>query len=237
MANEARVRQNFQGGSIENDPLLIGGTTLTSAALATVAVIDSTKHMAITLDPEGLGGVPEIAYITAHTSAATTATILRAQEGTTAREHAADVPWSHSPSARDYIKTKYVLGNLAGNHTTTSTSFVDVVTATYDLVIDAMIGDILEMTFDASISGAALLTADFAWSVNAVDKTPYRHVDVTSNPMAISYRLIHPVVSGDLTGSSVRVKPRMKTSTSTLTVHNSASRGPVISVKNLGSGA
>ena len=101
MANELRVRQNFLGGIIEDNPLTSGATTLTSAALAAMVAIGSTQHLAITLDPDGLYGEPEIVWVTAHTAAATTATILRGQEGTTARAHYRDVRWSHGPTTRD----------------------------------------------------------------------------------------------------------------------------------------
>lgn len=101
MANELRVRANFLGGLIEDNPLTLAATTLTSAALAAAPVIGSTQHMPIVLDPDGRYGEPEIAYITAHTASATTATILRGQEGTTARAHQRDINWSHGPTSLD----------------------------------------------------------------------------------------------------------------------------------------
>lgn len=102
MANEIRVRQNYLGGYIEDNPLLVGATTLTSASLAAMVAIGSTQHMPLTLDPDGLYGEPEVVYVTAHTATATTATILRAQESSTARQHQQDVPWVHGPTADDF---------------------------------------------------------------------------------------------------------------------------------------
>lgn len=101
MANELRVRQNCLGGKVEDNPLAIGATTLTSAALAAMVAISATQHLSITLDPDGIFGAPEIVWVTAHVAGATTATILRAQEGTTARSHKQDVDWSHGPTAMD----------------------------------------------------------------------------------------------------------------------------------------
>lgn len=102
MANELRKRQNFLAGTITDNPLLIGATTINSANLAKVAGgVGAADHMAITLDPAGADGDPEIVYITAHTALGTVATIVRAQEGTVAREHAQGVVWSHSPTVRD----------------------------------------------------------------------------------------------------------------------------------------
>lgn len=102
MANELRVRSGFLGGLIEDNPLTAVATTLTSASLASAPTIGSTQHMALVLDPDGFAGAPEIVYITAHSAAATTATILRAQEGTTARQHDRDMAWVHSVTVKDF---------------------------------------------------------------------------------------------------------------------------------------
>lgn len=105
MANEKRVRANAVGGSIDDNPLLIGATTLTSAALAALPVIDTTNYAALTLDPDGVEGSPEIVYVTAHTTGATTATIVRAQESSVAIQHSVDIPWVHAPTVKDFIAT------------------------------------------------------------------------------------------------------------------------------------
>lgn len=102
MANELRVRANFVGGLIEDNPLASGATTLTSAGLVSLPAIGSTQHMAIILDPDGRAGNPEIAYVTAHTASATTATITKAQEGTAGRAHDRDTPWLHGPTIKDF---------------------------------------------------------------------------------------------------------------------------------------
>lgn len=136
MANELRVRSAFLGGLIEDNPLSSSATTLTSAGLASVPVIGSTQHMAIVLDPDGFNGAPEVVYITAHSAAATTATIVRAQESSTARAHDRDVPWVHTVTVKDYDAAgggtgligfkNYRPGADAASYNTTSTSSVDV---------------------------------------------------------------------------------------------------------------
>lgn len=103
MANEKRLRALAIGGLIEDNPLASGGTTLTSAGLAALPAIGTTEHAAIVLDPDGMFGAPEIAYVTAHTTGATTATITRGQESTTARQHDRDVPWIHGPTVKDFL--------------------------------------------------------------------------------------------------------------------------------------
>lgn len=104
MANEKRARFNSIGGLIEDNPLTLGATTLTSAGLAAMGVIDTTNHAVIVLDPDGLEGAPEIVYVTTHTASATTATILRAQEGTLAVAHSVDVPWVHAATILDFLE-------------------------------------------------------------------------------------------------------------------------------------
>lgn len=124
MANEIRTRTNFVAGLVEDNPLTNVSTTLTSAGLASLPVIDTTNHAAIIIDPDGVSGAQEIAWVTAHTVASTTATILRAQEGTSARQHERDTPWVHSSTALDFSRGG--VEDVGGStETTTSTSYTD----------------------------------------------------------------------------------------------------------------
>ena len=104
MANEIRVRSAVLAGTTTDNPLLVGATTLNSARLADVPAIGATEHYPITLDPLGASGAPEEVWITAHTAASTSATIVRAREGTTARQHAAGTTWYHGPTGNDYTR-------------------------------------------------------------------------------------------------------------------------------------
>lgn len=114
MANEKRVRLNSIGGLIDTADLASGGTTLNSAGLSAIGTtIDATNHLPIVLDPDGVYGAPEIAYVTALTVGATSATILRGQEGTTARAHLLDTPWIHGPLVSD-IAPRNSPGSLWG---------------------------------------------------------------------------------------------------------------------------
>lgn len=102
MANELRVRALAVGGLVEDNPLTAGATALASAGLAAMPAIGTTQHAAIIWDPDGLNGAPEVGWVTAHTLGATTATVARGQEGTTARQHDRDVPWIHGPTLWDF---------------------------------------------------------------------------------------------------------------------------------------
>jgi len=75
---------------------------MNGANLASLPIVDSAHHIAITLDPPGSTGAPEIVWVTAHTANATSATILRAQEGTSARQMAMGTSWLNSPTKLDF---------------------------------------------------------------------------------------------------------------------------------------
>lgn len=142
MANELRVRTNFVGGLIEDNPLASGATTLTSAGLASLPAVTSTSHMAIILDPDGRAGNPEIAYVTAHTALATTATITRAQEGTTGRAHDRDTPWIHGPTVADFpVPVTYT---VPANTTVTSTSLASLATP-ITVAVTVLPGQVVEV--------------------------------------------------------------------------------------------
>lgn len=98
----ARIRTAFISGTIDDNPLTIGATTLTADELANLAVVASPDIAAIILDPQGTAGDPEVVHVTTHTSSATSATISRGREGSDARQHAQDVAWVHGPTNQDF---------------------------------------------------------------------------------------------------------------------------------------
>lgn len=99
----ARIRTNNVFGTLTDNPLLIGATTMNGAGLANLEAVTS-NHAVIVLDPLRVAGAPEIVIVTAHTAAATSATITRAAYGTTARQHAQGVLWIHAPTVDDVIR-------------------------------------------------------------------------------------------------------------------------------------
>lgn len=101
MANN-RLRGNFLSGITSDNPLSVGATALNSAGLATIPAVANGDYMPITLDPGGVAGSPEIVYVTSHVALATDGTILRAQEGTLARQHALGTTWHNSPTTLDF---------------------------------------------------------------------------------------------------------------------------------------
>lgn len=99
----ARIRTNNVFGTLTDNPLLVGATTMNSAALANLAAV-SSNHAIIVIDPLRSAGAPEIVIVTAHTAAATSATITRGADGSTARQHASGVLWVHAPTTEDAIQ-------------------------------------------------------------------------------------------------------------------------------------
>lgn len=92
---------NFQTGTITDNPLTSGATTINSASLANLPAIASPNFMWLVLDPLGTAGAPEIVKVTAHTASATSATITRGQQGTSARAHNSGVIWTQSVISGD----------------------------------------------------------------------------------------------------------------------------------------
>lgn len=84
---------NGKAGIITDNPLLIGGTSINSANFAALPVIAAPAIMYIILDPTSVAGVPELVRVTAHTASATVITVVRAAQGTTARQHLVNTIW------------------------------------------------------------------------------------------------------------------------------------------------
>lgn len=97
----ARLRSNNVFGTTTNNPLASGDLTLNAAGLANLTAVTGSDYAVIILDPNRVNGAPEIVYVTAHTGSATSATITRGQEGTSARSHPSGTFWVHGASAID----------------------------------------------------------------------------------------------------------------------------------------
>lgn len=97
-----RIRADNVFGTVTDNPLSAVATTLNSAGLANLPAVASA-HALIVLDPLRTAGAPEIIIVTAHTGAATSATVTRGALGTSARSHAAGVAWVHAVDITDAI--------------------------------------------------------------------------------------------------------------------------------------
>ena len=102
MAITIREKQAYISGTL-TATLAAAGVTMSSAELSNLQAIASPSISVLVLDPLRTAGDPEIVWVTAHTSSATTATITRAQESSTGREHASGVAWIHAPTLLDFL--------------------------------------------------------------------------------------------------------------------------------------
>lgn len=84
---------NFLAGTTTDSPLTSGATTINSSAFANLPVVTGGDVMWLVLDPDASAGAPEIVQVTAHSSSATSVTVSRAQQSTSAREHASGTVW------------------------------------------------------------------------------------------------------------------------------------------------
>lgn len=102
MANEIRRRFNFQSGRITDNPLTSGATTLNSAELAAFPAVGATEYAVLVLNPTNTNA--EIIYVTAHTGAATSATVVRGREGSTAQSWVSTAQWVHVATRYDWTE-------------------------------------------------------------------------------------------------------------------------------------
>jgi len=90
----ATLFPNLKGGTITDNPLAIGATTINSAGFANLPAVTAPDFLWLTLDPDALVGAPEIVKVTAHTASATSVTVTRGQQSTTARSHNLAEVWN-----------------------------------------------------------------------------------------------------------------------------------------------
>ena len=82
--------------------------------MADFPAVAAGQIAAVVLDSTGSAGAPEVVWITAHTAAASSATIVRAQEGSTARAHSAGVTCIQGPTKFDFYDEPWLDARLYG---------------------------------------------------------------------------------------------------------------------------
>jgi len=94
MSIRARIFVDHATGTITDNPLAAGATTINSAEFADLPAVGTMGYIYLTLDP---GGANERVEVTAHTASATSVTVNR----TASVEHAVGVTWVASVYADD----------------------------------------------------------------------------------------------------------------------------------------
>lgn len=169
----ARLRSNNVFGTITNDPLTNVGTTLNAAGLANLVAVASPNVAVITLDPNRVNGAPEIVYVTAHTGSATSATILRGQEGTAAREHPLGTFWVHAPTALDHRPFSPPACRVFHNANQNVTQFTPLVLAfnSERFDTDGMHSTVTNNSrITLNTAGIYVVTAGVAWNSNTAGR-------------------------------------------------------------------
>lgn len=105
---------NFITGTLSADPGS-GGVTINGLGLAYIPALTSPETQWIVLDPEGVNGAPEIVQVTAHTASATSATVTRAQQSTTARAHPIGTVFNVSVTKSDLDQLPFRLLTTRGD--------------------------------------------------------------------------------------------------------------------------
>lgn len=90
----ATIYSNFQQGTISAAITTTGQTSISSAAFASLPAVASPNILYLILDPSQTAGAAEIVTVTAHTASATSVTVTRGSQSTTARTHALGTTWS-----------------------------------------------------------------------------------------------------------------------------------------------
>lgn len=102
----ARLRYSSLSGALDSAADDSTGS-LSSPDFAGLPVVASPDYLALILDPTETDGDPEIIYVTAHTSAATTITATRGREqahgGIAGRAHDSGTAWHHGPTPGEFI--------------------------------------------------------------------------------------------------------------------------------------
>ena len=192
----SRSRTPFISGTITDNPLTNVATTINSAGLASLPAIATPDIAVLVLDPTGSAGAPEVVYVTAHTGAATSATISRAAEGSSARQHASGVSWVHGPTTYD-MKGWRLEGENTAEQTTAAGSAADLVTISGLLI---PVTQSFEVIINARKSTGAASAAYLGLKINA---TVVNEADGTAPILSLT--AVNEVQTGYC---KVRVAPR-----------------------------
>jgi microcystin-dependent protein len=108
------VFENFAAGQVSDDPLTLGATTINSAGFAGLPEVVAPDFLWLSLDPDGVDGLPEVVKVTDHADLATSVTVVRGQQGTVAREHDELTLWRHAWTAADggFVESVVPVGTI-----------------------------------------------------------------------------------------------------------------------------
>lgn len=215
MANEIRLRSNNISGTITDNPLAIGATTINSAGFADLPVVDATSHLMLILDPQEVGGTAEIVRVTAHTAAATSVTVQRGQESSSARSHVFNTTWMHGPVVSDFDQR--AAGQLGYAQVTAIQSGITVLTDLTNLAVTVTVG----------ASRRVRITGDILATRTVVDGTVVMYIREGTTTLQRGQAQPNRIGEGIVIGRSIVVTPSAGTHTYKLSLENTTGTGTV----------
>jgi hypothetical protein len=173
VANEKRIRLLGVAGSL-GVVMLSTDTTINFYAPPSFVTVGTTNHAAIIMEPATVR--EEIVYLTAFTPGAVSGTVSRAQEGTTAVQHALYAPWVHGPTVRDNAMGRIAQATRHGSGQSVTISSGTLVaidsTGALDVTVSGYVADWIEVGLNAQTASLtstniAQLAFDVATYVSA----------------------------------------------------------------------
>lgn len=219
----ARIRKNFASGTLTS-ALTSTATTMTSAELAAYPAVTAPDIASISLDPNSDFGTPEVVYITAHAAGSTTATIVRAQEGSTARSHSLTEVWINALTTTDFdafLKAdgSTTTGNaviLAGSASQVPLSLIGAVGQSANVLeIESSVGVVTaRATAAGAIYGSALYdTGNRVYSASNPVPDPGTYVHLTGTETVAGLKSFSSLLTAS---ADLSVRPGTATATITL---------------------
>lgn len=174
----ARLYTNFVSGTLTST-VTAGETTIASTGLSALPVVTAPDIAVIAIDPDGAGLGPEIVYVTAHTAAATSATVTRAEEGTTGLAHTSSTPWRHVVTDVDLERLDTIEADVTAAEADIVTNTADIATNTADVATNVtdIATNVTNIATNAAASGrvevvvytssGTFVKAGYTWARNA----------------------------------------------------------------------
>jgi len=253
MANEIRIRYPLLPVltlDAEYDPST--DTTISAPGLANYPVVDSSHHLPVWVDRDRATGEPYLLYITAHSTTATTATVTKDHEGTTATTVPSGTLVHHGETIRDRPAPWTRVNHTAANLTYASTTWGDL-SASLDIALSPVfVGDIVEVGwcfswnndaasgfFDvASLVSAAVVNV---WSLDGAEGASGQGIQGAWGPPSTyqspSGVLSREIVAGDLESGVLTLRCRRRNSSATTTINAGANVPFSWMARNLGPAA
>lgn len=236
---------SLSGSHTNSTTTLTFNAALTYANGTAVPTLSGGDHFMLTILDSG-GRVSEVVKVTAYTSGGTTATVTRGQEGTSGVSHASGDKVVHAGTTRDSGLVQFAWARRSsGDISLNSATYVDLDTGT-DLVLNAAVGDVIEVTPQISWSGGS--TYCVIDVVTVVSSSPVNSVVTGGAPSTsnsggawslgatnrgvVAGPRMYTIQSGDLSSGTVRL--RLRARGSAVTVFAASDPDLYWQAKNLG---